>query len=53
MERGVEKIKDIFNDNTFISHAEKRLKRANLNDQQIFQTYMMPFKATKDIQLSI
>ena len=33
--------------------AEKRLKRAKLNDQQIYQTYMMPFKATKDIQLSM
>ena len=33
--------------------AETRLKRANLNDQQIYQTYIMPFKATKDIQLSM
>ena len=33
--------------------AEKRLKRANLNDQQIYQMYVMPFKATKDIQLSM
>ena len=32
---------------------EKRLKRANLNDQQIYQMYVMPFKATKDIQLSM
>ena len=33
--------------------AKKRLRNANLNEQQISQIYKMPFSATKDIQLSM
>ena len=33
--------------------AKRRLRKANLNEQQISQIYKMPFSATKDIQLSM
>ena len=45
---------NFFVERKFVSAtAKKRLRKANLNEQQISQIDKIPFSATKDIQLSM